>query len=316
MSTKARTIVLTSSQHACLAALRHGKGSKSKIAIGAKLDHGETTAALHVLARLGLANENTAKRTWHATARGKACRCKVVPDRLHGNRVAPGAAGLRLLALLDRPLRGKEIAERLGVTHQAAHFTLLKLHARGYVRFGDSENISWMVMRADDKTRLLTREEERILSVIPREYVTDATKIRLAAGMPEDVVETILASLLAARLVESVEGLRGRQVYRTTLAGLNHPQRAAPARPAAEPRLPVESDRVRNVLSAIAQAGALRGRDVAAMLHIPRQSLNALMQYLKRKHLVKKTGRELHAQYCLTELGHAALAEMTRRRAA
>lgn len=101
-----------------------------------------------------------------------------------------------------------------------------------------------------------------------------------------------------------------------TLAGLNHPQRAKSARPAEEPRLPVESDRVRNVLSAIENAGVLRGRDIAAMLRVPRQSLNALMQYLKRKHLVKKTGRELHAPYSLTELGHAALAEMKRRQAA
>jgi len=46
-------------------------------------------------------------------------------------------------------------------------------------------------------------------------------------------------------------------------------------------------------------------------LHI--QSINALMQYLKRKHLVKKTGSEFDAPYSLTDEGRAALAEMTRR---
>jgi Mn-dependent DtxR family transcriptional regulator len=55
---------------------------------------------------------------------------------------------------------------------------------------------------------------------------------------------------------------------------------------------------------------------VAAMLQIPRQSLNALMQYLKRKHMVEKAGRELYAPYSLTDTGRMALAEMTRRQAA
>jgi hypothetical protein len=44
--------------------------------------------------------------------------------------------------------------------------------------------------------------------------------------------------------------------------------------------------------------------------------MNALMQYLKRKQLVRKNGRDLHSPYTLTAEGLAALAEMTRRRAA
>jgi predicted transcriptional regulator len=51
-------------------------------------------------------------------------------------------------------------------------------------------------------------------------------------------------------------------------------------------------------------------------LKIPRESINALMQYLKRKRLVKKTGQEFDAPYSLTDQGRAALAEMTRRLAA
>jgi hypothetical protein len=45
-----------------------------------------------------------------------------------------------------------------------------------------------------------------------------------------------------------------------------------------------------------------------------RRSMNALMQYLKRKQLIKKTGPEFSAPYTLTEEGHAVLAEMTRRK--
>jgi DNA-binding IclR family transcriptional regulator len=80
-------------------------------------------------------------------------------------------------------------------------------------------------------------------------------------------------------------------------------------------RPPVESDRIRNVLSAIFESGELRIMDVTNMLSLPRHSINALMQYLKRKRLVKKTGRELYSPYSLTAEGLAALAEMTRRAA-
>jgi predicted transcriptional regulator len=52
------------------------------------------------------------------------------------------------------------------------------------------------------------------------------------------------------------------------------------------------------------------------MLSIQRQSMNALMQYLKRKGLVAKDEPERNAPYSLTERGCVALAEMTRRRAA
>jgi hypothetical protein len=57
------------------------------------------------------------------------------------------------------------------------------------------------------------------------------------------------------------------------------------------------------VLSTILDSGALRIRDVTDVLRIPRVSMNALMQYLKRKHLVKKTGPEFDApgtpSFCL-----------------
>jgi Mn-dependent DtxR family transcriptional regulator len=88
------------------------------------------------------------------------------------------------------------------------------------------------------------------------------------------------------------------------------------ARRAQAPRLPAESDRIRKVLSAILDSGALRIRDVTDVLRVPHQSINALMQYLKRKHLVEKTGQEFSAPYSLTDEGRAALAEMTRRHAA
>jgi Mn-dependent DtxR family transcriptional regulator len=97
---------------------------------------------------------------------------------------------------------------------------------------------------------------------------------------------------------------------------LTHPQRGKAARNAQAPRLPVESDRVRTVLTAIDNAGSLRIKDARDSLKIPHNSMNALMQYLKRKLLVQKTGSARDAPYCLTDKGYEVLEEITRRHAA
>lgn len=306
-----RNLLLTPAQAACLIALRSGKDSQSKIAIEAKLGLEKATAALGKLAELALAERHQTKG-WRATRRGKTCRFDTAPDQPRRNALAPGAGARRLLELLDRPMRGSEIVERLGITRQGVHQLLIKLHAGGHVRFVDSESPFWLVMRADDKTPVLSRNEERVLSAAPREYATDAAKIRIAAGVPEAEIHEILERLLIRRLIEASEGLRGNRVYRVTEAGLKHPQRVSSAARAPAPRLPVESERVRKVLSAILDSGELRIKDVTNALSVPHQSMNALMQYLKRKRLVKKNGRDLHSPYALTAQGIAALVEMTR----
>jgi DNA-binding IclR family transcriptional regulator len=315
MPLKARSLALTKSQAACLIALRNSKASKPEIAIQAKLDLIKTAKALGTLAQLRFAKQDQTKR-WHTTTGGKTCRFEIIPDRLRRNSGIPGPGARRLLKLLDRPMRGNEIVERLGVSHQRVRQLVIKLHAQGRVTFGDPENPFWIIRRADDRTLLLSRDQGHVLSAIPREYVTTVIKIRLAARMPENKVQKILKGLIASRFVEEFEGFQGNRVYRLTEVGKNHPQRDQSARHAAVPRLPVESDRVRKVLSTILDSGALRIRDVTDALRIPRKSMNALMQYLKRKHLVKKTGPEFDAPYSLTDEGRAALAEMTRRLAA
>ena len=70
------------------------------------------------------------------------------------------------------------------------------------------------------------------------------------------------------------------------------------------------------VLSTISDSSGLRIKDLSEMLQIPHQSTNALVQYLKRKHVVEKMGQDLRALYALTEVGRAALVEVTRRQAA
>jgi DNA-binding IclR family transcriptional regulator len=304
-------LILTQPQAACLIALRHGKESQPQIAIGAKLALGKTATALRTLAQLGLAERDEARR-WHATPRGKTCCFDTVPDRRRRNGGLPGPGGRRLLELLDRPLRGSEIVEKLGITHQGVRQLLIKLHACGHVRFADPENPFWLVMRAGDTMSVLSRNEERVLSAVPREYATDAIKIRIAAGVPDAEIAQILERLLVRRLIETSNGLRGNRVYRVTEAGWKHPQCVPSASRAQAPRPPVESDRVRKVLSVIFDSGEMRIRDVTNTVSVPHQSINALMQYLKRKRLVKKSGRDLHSPYALTAEGIAALAEMTR----
>ncbi len=90
MPLKARSLVLTNSQAACLIALRNGKVSKPEIAIQARLDLKKTTTALQTLARFGLAKQHHGK-SWHTTTRGKTCRFKITPDRLRRNSMSSGS---------------------------------------------------------------------------------------------------------------------------------------------------------------------------------------------------------------------------------
>jgi len=111
----------------------------------------------------------------------------------------------------------------LGIgTHQRVRQLIVRLHAQGQVSFGDPASPFWMVMRASDKTAYLSRVEERVLSEIPREYVTNATKMRLAARLPENSLHEVLDQLVRRRLIEASEGLRAERVFRLTAAGLNH----------------------------------------------------------------------------------------------
>jgi len=330
---------LTKSQADCLLVLRNPGHTRSKIAIAAKLDLHRAETALRKLEELGLARQTDAK-LWIATALGEDCSFETVPEqrRRRGRPPAPsaqtalafadaptappqkdeplGAGAWRLLDLLDRPMRGPALAQELGFSRERFRQLLHSLHALGRVSFGDPDHPSWLIKRAGDETPVLSRDEERALAALPREHVTDATRLGAAAGLSDDEAERILGDLTAAGLVEAFKGSQGGLVFRITAAGSEHPQYVSSARRAAAPPLPARSDRVRKVLQTISDAGALRIREVKDLTKIPQRSINALMQYLKRKQLVAKAGDRFDAPYALTERGLATLAEMTRRRAA
>jgi DNA-binding IclR family transcriptional regulator len=315
MNPKVRNLILTESQEACLVALRSRKESKTEIAIQARLDLKKAAKALDALKELGLARRGE-MNSWHPTGRGRNCRFKTIPDRIRRGSALPGSGARRLLDVLDRPMRGNELAERLGITLQRVRQLVVKLHAQGLVRFGDSERILEVISRTKDKTVLLSRDEALVLSAIPAAYATNVAKLRLAVLLPEQSVQEILDRLFARGFVVAQDGFTGESVYQITAFGLKHPQYRQDARLAHAPRLPIESDRVRAVLSAIRDARSLRIRDLKNALKIPQPSINALMQYLKRKGLVQKASQEQAAPYSLTGKGLAALTEMARRQAA
>jgi Mn-dependent DtxR family transcriptional regulator len=291
---------------------------KSRIAVRVRRDLKTVAAALEELGRLHLARRSGRYR-WGTTRRGRDCKVNEIPDpaRRRGGkaygRLVPGAGAARLLAVLDRPMSGADLARRLGVSHQRVHQLVFKLYALGLVRLGDEDRPLHVVARTDDPSVLLLGDEVRVLSVVPDDFTTTLSKIRMAARFPAKRTEAALANLRVEGLVEVIAGPRGNRLYRLTTAGATHFQRDLSADPAEPPPLKVKSDRVLGVLSHMAQAGEVRIRSLADALQIPHPSANALMQYLKRRGLVHKTGGGLKAPYALTDEGRGILEELLRR---
>ena len=173
--------VLTKSQAACLKALRDGEKSKTYVATHAKLGLKKANAALLVLEELGLARRSEMK-TWRTTPRGQKCRFKTTAEK-SPIRAELGPGLQRVLDALDRPMRGRDLAKKLGVTIQCVQSHVVALYARGHVRLGCPDQILFVVARIDDDTPLLSLHEERVLSAIPNDCATSIAKIRLAARL-------------------------------------------------------------------------------------------------------------------------------------
>ena len=291
--------VLTKSQAGCLMVLRNPGFSQRRIAGAAKLDLKRTEAALRKLAQLGLARRSDSQ-LWSAIAR--------YPQ--------PAPSGRRLLDLLDRPKGASALAHESGFSRERVGQLLLQLHARGRIIFVDPEYPSWLIKRADDESAVLARDDTRVLSAVPAERPADVSRLMMVKTLARCDIERTLDRLVEGGLVEIVESPSGAPAFRLTSAGLEHPQYVPPKRLLPASRLPVRSDRVRLVLQTIAEADALRIRDVRHLTNLPQRSVNALMQYLKRKRLVVKIGDAFDAPYRLTKQGVATLAEMSLRRAA
>ena len=215
--------VLTKSQVACLKALRDGEKSKTYVATHGKLALQKANATLLLLEKLGLACRSGTK-TWRATRRGQTCRFKTTAEKWPiRSEIGPGLQ--RVLDALDRPMRGRDLAKKLGVTIQCVHSHVVKLYARGHVRLACPERILFVVARIDDDTPLLSLHEERVLSAIPDDCATSIAKIRSASRLPERRVRQILSRLIELHFIRPELGLDDGAVYALTAAGSAHPQR-------------------------------------------------------------------------------------------
>lgn len=318
MQPASEMIQLTASQAACLDAVREGLDSKTKIAVETKQDLKTVAVALEGLDRARLVRRADGFR-WRPTKRGRSCAIRAVPDperRLGGKafgRLVPGSTAERLLDALDRPMRGAELLERLGVTRQRVHQLIVKLHAQGRLKLDEQGKVFHIIARNDDPTILLTWDEERLLSVLPDEEPTSVTKITAATGWAAARVPVVLDRLCKKSLIEEVGESRGWVLYRVTSEGAVHPQRREALARAELPPLMVRSGRVFRVLSFIAEKSEIRIKEVRDELGIPHNSMNALMQYLKRRGLVRKVKPDMTAPYELTTEGCDTLGAMVRR---
>lgn len=318
MTSADEKVRLSVSEAACLDAVKDGRDAKTRIAVETKQDLKTVARALEALGRAGLV-ERTGSRRWRPTELGRESTVHVVPGperRPRGKafgRLVAGSTAERLLAALDRPRRGSELVERLGVTPQRVHQLVVRLHAQDRVRLGDHGSILHIVARRDDPSLLLTRDEARILSALPDDAETTAAKLAAGARMMPARAKAAVDRLREKGLVEETDSGRAQPQYRLAAEGRAHFQRHASARRAEPAPLTVKSDRVRGVLSYLAEQGEARIKDVHAARGISLASMNALMQYLKRKGLVRKTRRDRSAPYELTAEGRDILREMSRR---
>jgi DNA-binding IclR family transcriptional regulator len=300
-------VPLSTSEATCLEALRSGVERKVLIALRVGLNLEQTKLALERLASLDLVVTN-GYRAWHVTPRGKVADISIVPPTRRSGRPpatlgVPGASAGRMLALLDRPRHGAELAALLGVTRQRVHQLVVALSIRGLIRSADPNYPTFVIARMDDPSTLLEQDQERVLSAFPETKATTLSKIALATQRPISKIFTIAEFLLSIGLIEKTGTVVQRDMYRLTAMGAAHWQRSTTARHADIPPLPFRSDRVFGVLSHLASQGPTRTRDVGLALGIPQTSINALMQWLKRKKVVRTQTDAPRAPYELTPDG-------------
>ena len=310
----ANPVQLSQSEAACLEAVRSGADTKTRVALRARLDLKQANATLGRLSSAGLIEKRECK--WRLAPRAETVAISVAPDperrrggKRHGE-VKPGTSAHRLLALLAQPRRGTELAAEIGVSSQRLLQLVVRLAALGLVRIADPNRPLHAVARSDDHSVLLRPSEETVLSAFPETAGTTVTKITAACRRAPEETASVIDSLIEQGLVETVDHSRHGELHRLTPTGRAHWQRRPVARKAELPPLPVRSDRVRLVLAYLAQHGPTRTRSIGQALGIPRASANALMQYLKRKGLVRKSGAELNAPHELTREGQETLKAM------
>jgi len=251
---------------------------------------------------------------------GKGVGGTVAPGGRHRGRKPlpksiPTPSEARLLALLDRPRRGTELAPLLGVTRQRVNQMIVTLLEREFIRPADPENRTSIIALRDDPSPLLRLEQERLLSRFPDGEATTLSRIVNLTHTPKEKIASIADSLCKTGLIEKTAVSPLGDLYRLTVEGAGHWQRSVSvirANAPSPPRLPVRSERIRSVLADLESHGTARTRDIGLRLGLPQPTINALMQYLKRKRMVRTESDARWAPYVLTADGRQTLAVMLR----
>jgi DNA-binding MarR family transcriptional regulator len=313
-------VSLPSAEVACLQVLRAGFGRPTVIAL--RCGHGveRIGRALATLSDLRLAKKGE-DGVWGLTARGRIVPFSVfsvLPEvgtrgRKPSRTVVPGSTAARLLALLETPGHRADLPRLLGVTRERVRQLVVSQSAAGRIRGAGSEDPIFALALTDDPVVLLTYAQERVLSAFGEEKPTTLSRLAAVAHRTPAVMAQIADILRDVGLIEKAGRATYGELWRLTPAGRSHWQRSPDVAKAEEPPLMFRSGRIANVLAYLVEQGEARTVEVARALDIPPQSTNALMQYLKRRGIVRVQSDAFRSPYVLTVEGRELLAAMTQR---
>jgi hypothetical protein len=156
-------------------------------------------------------------------------------------------------------------------------------------------------------------EPRRFASTFPDEAATTTGNLARRLRLGTTAIDQSIEVLLSHGLVEKSSEDLNRAHFKLTRAGAEHFQRDPSAPRAEPPNLPVWSDRVRSVLDYRAANGPTRTVRVGEELDIGHKSINALMQYLRRRGLIRKAGASHIGPHELTCEVRRARDDMRRR---
>jgi DNA-binding MarR family transcriptional regulator len=311
------SVALPSAEAASLQLLRAGFRRPTTIAL--RCGHGveRIGRALATLSDLRLAKKGE-DGVWRLTKRGRTVPFSVFAERKTRGRkpsrtVVPGSTAARLLALLETPRHRADLPALLGVTRERVRQLVVSQSAAGRIRGAGSDDPIFALALTGDPVVLLTYAQERVLSAFAEEKATTLSRLAKVAHRPPAVMAQIADFLSDVGLIEEAGRATFGVLWRLTPAGRSHWQRSPHVPEAPEPPLMFRSGRIANVLAYLAEQGKARTVDVARALDIPPQSMNALMQSLKRRGIVRVGPDGSRSPYVLTDEGRELLVAMTRR---
>lgn len=307
-------VSLSTDETACLKALRGGMSRKKTVADATGLSLYKVTRTLETLRIMGLADAVTAspgaRQDWLPTPLGAGVEIKTGGSA--ARKLPPSAQ--RLLDCLDQPRTNADLARRMGVSRERIRQIVNRLRSDGAIKVSAPGPSPEYVARIDDPRPFLDGLQVAALSRLSEEGATSVHRLAGVLKISPEQAHQLAEGLRAADLVNMDPSIMSdRPQVRLTEAGANHPQRKPVLSKVKPDRLPMYSDRVLSVLTYLAHNGPTQTAQIGRDLGIGFKSMNALMQYLKRRGIAYKTGSARYAPHALTEKGHQLRDELSNR---